>query len=273
MDKKWCVYLHIIHTDCGYDKYYVGITSQRIERRWKNGFGYTKNTYFYRAIKKYKWENIEHIVLESNLSEDEAKKKEKYYIKKYKSFQNQYGYNLTLGGEGTVGYIMSDETKDKISLANSGVNSAWYGKHHTILEKEKISKGNKGKQLGKKSKLHKKVYQYSMDTGKFIQGYDSVRDAERITNIPHDRISRCCNNKLKSAGGYIWNYNKYDFVESYIKYEGKNIIQYDKNHTMLNIYNSVNDILENNSDYKANNIYCCLSGKNKTSYGFIWEYA
>ena len=40
---------------------------------------------------------------------------ESYFIKEYDSFKN--GYNLTLGGEGTLGRPTTDVTKNKISEA------------------------------------------------------------------------------------------------------------------------------------------------------------
>ena len=36
--------------------------------------------------------------------------------------------------------------------------------------------------------------------------YGSAREAERETRIAHENISRCCNGKRKSAGGYTWKY-------------------------------------------------------------------
>ena len=41
-DKKWTVYVHIVPKELsGYewDKYYVGITSNEVNKRWKNGQG------------------------------------------------------------------------------------------------------------------------------------------------------------------------------------------------------------------------------------------
>lgn len=51
----------------------------------------------------------------------------------------------------------------------------------------------------------KKVYQYDLDY-KLIEIYDSVIDAFSKTNIYN--ISNCCRNLYKSAGGYIWKYEK-----------------------------------------------------------------
>lgn len=51
--KNYKVY---IHTNIINGKIYVGITKQRPERRWKNGWGYydkTGRAYFWKAIQKY----------------------------------------------------------------------------------------------------------------------------------------------------------------------------------------------------------------------------
>lgn len=56
-------------------------------------------------------------------------------------------------------------------------------------------------------KISKTVLQYSMD-GTFIREWISVREAERITGFDCGHISACCNNKRKSAYGYLWKYKK-----------------------------------------------------------------
>ena len=86
------VYVHIFPNG----KAYVGITRQTPEERWSNGDGY-KAQPVYKYIKKYGWDNIEHIILESGLNEVEAAEKETYYINKYDSYKN--GYNYTMGGD------------------------------------------------------------------------------------------------------------------------------------------------------------------------------
>lgn len=58
-------------------KRYIGITCKRPKARWDKGRGYKKrNIPIYNAILKYGWENIEHIILFENLTEEEAKNKE-----------------------------------------------------------------------------------------------------------------------------------------------------------------------------------------------------
>ena len=112
-NRKWSVYLHTFPNG----KYYVGITSQKPEERWKNGTGYTKQSHLFNAIKKYGWNNIKHEILYTNLTEEEASLKEQELIKKYDSYHN--GYNKTLGGY--QGFKYDENTqKEAISLWKDG---------------------------------------------------------------------------------------------------------------------------------------------------------
>jgi group I intron endonuclease len=86
--------MHISPTN----KYYIGITSQNIEKRWQNGYGYKTNKHFWRAIQKYGWDNFEHKILKRNLTKTKAEELEIYYIQKYNS-QVPNGYNVELGGK------------------------------------------------------------------------------------------------------------------------------------------------------------------------------
>lgn len=52
---------------------YIGQTGQDLEERWKNGEGYKQhNQMLYHQIKKYGWENINHILYKDNLTKKEA---------------------------------------------------------------------------------------------------------------------------------------------------------------------------------------------------------
>lgn len=104
-NKKFCVYEHLFPNG----KRYIGITSKKPTARWENGSGYDKNhqSVMYNAIQKYGWDNIQHNILYDNLTEQEAKQKEKELIQYYHTFirdPNCMGYNMTLGGEGTLGH-------------------------------------------------------------------------------------------------------------------------------------------------------------------------
>ena len=81
-------------------KVYIGITCRKVERRWGvDGSGYKSHPFFWNAIQKYGWNNFKHEIILYNLSKEEACEKEKEYIAKYRANEQDYGYNLTTGGE------------------------------------------------------------------------------------------------------------------------------------------------------------------------------
>ena len=56
------IYTVYRHTNKMNGKRYIGITKQKPERRWQNGYGYV-GTYFGNAISKYGWDAFEHEIL------------------------------------------------------------------------------------------------------------------------------------------------------------------------------------------------------------------
>ena len=100
-------------------KKYVGQTIHTINERAKRGEGYINSPAVYNAIKKYGWDNL---IIETFLcsSKEEMNKLEQYYINLYDTTNQQYGYNLTIGGEGNTQY---DRNKI-INLWNEGLGIA-----------------------------------------------------------------------------------------------------------------------------------------------------
>jgi len=145
--EKVIVYKHI--TPSG--KVYIGQTCST-KNRWKSkGINYRKSTYFYNAIQKYGWDNIQHIIVTDNLTKKEANWLENYLIMYYESYNRDKGYNLTLGGDSgpttpwNKGKTLSDEHKKHLSEAHKGKTSGMKGRHHTDTAKKKISETRKGR--------------------------------------------------------------------------------------------------------------------------------
>lgn len=227
MANEYCVYKHISPSE----KIYIGITSQKPENRWKNGEGYKSNLYFYNAINKYGWENFKHEILLTNLTKEEAEQKEIELITFYKSNQQNFGYNISNGGNCAGKH--SDETRKKIKDNHfdiSGKNHPMYGKHHSNETKQKISKSRTGQKhstsketrnkisnalkgremktewIKKMAEGHKKsILQYSIDN-QFIKKWDSIKDIETELGISHQCIVACCKGRAKTSHGYIWKY-------------------------------------------------------------------
>ncbi len=99
--KLYTVYRHISPNG----KSYIGITKQKPERRFQNGYGYHTQKAFNRAIEKYGWNNFKHEILETGLTEKEACEKEAYYIEEvFHSFAPK-GYNTREGGIAGRNYV------------------------------------------------------------------------------------------------------------------------------------------------------------------------
>ena len=99
-----CVYFHRNKIN---NKAYIGLSiyGDDINRRWQNGKGYIKQPLFYNAIQKYGWDNFEHIIFESSLSLEDAKKIEVMLIALFNTKDRNFGYNISVGGEN---FAMSD---------------------------------------------------------------------------------------------------------------------------------------------------------------------
>ena len=67
--------------------------------------------------------------------------------------------------------------------------------------------GSKGK-FGKDNAKSKIVLQIDKNTNKILNKYYGISEAERITGIANQQISKCCLKRKGSytAGGYIWRY-------------------------------------------------------------------
>lgn len=167
--KNYKVYMHIFPNN----KVYIGITTQKVNRRWSNGKGYKNNIYMANAINKYGWDKVRHEVLAENLSKLEAEQKEIELISQYRANDRKYGYNILDGGNVSNGVNdatrkkMSNNTKElwknieyrqhmvKIHTGKTAKPETkekqrknnkkfWLGKHLTEEMKEKISKNKKG---------------------------------------------------------------------------------------------------------------------------------
>ena len=178
------VYMHKFPNN----KVYIGITSQTLNRRWRNGYGY-KGQAVYNAILKYGWNNIKHIVLFENLTKKEAEEKEIELIKLFNSTSHKNGYNVETGG-----YNFTYISRKK--LKQVGENKFKNGYNLTKEQMENL----KNAHIKARSKpiicIETKIC------------YLNSEEAERITGIKACNINRCCNKKQyrKTAGGYHWNY-------------------------------------------------------------------
>ena len=98
------------------------------------------------------------IYLKKNLTEEEAFKHEIYMIDVFGRIDLGTGilHNRTDGGDGVSGYIPSEETRKKISVATKGKNHPMYGKTLSDETKRKISEKTRGKKIKPFTKEHRR---------------------------------------------------------------------------------------------------------------------
>ena len=169
-NKNWVVYAHKNKIN---KKIYIGITGQKPERRWRNGQGYKTSTYFYNAIQKYGWDNFEHIILQFNLTQQEAEEKEKYYIQKYNTLNDTYGYNIKKGGKLNQGLSKQGRKKISQSSKKNWQNPEFKQKQSQKAKKQWENSEFKQKQSQKAKKqwqdISFKEKQYNQKTSKKVQ--------------------------------------------------------------------------------------------------------
>ena len=162
--KKYCVYRHKSFDD----RVYIGITCQNVNRRWRKGMGYMHNAYFRRFLDKYGWDSMEHKVLYSGLTLQEAEEKEIKLIKFYQSDNPSKGFNIQKGGNSYGAH--TEESKIKMSIARRNCND---------------------KNLRPVMCVETRVV------------YKGTREAERQTSTSSSGISSNCNGKTDYAGKSI----------------------------------------------------------------------
>lgn len=156
-----CVYKHLLPDG----RYYIGLTSN-LSSRWEHkGLHYKNTKLFYPCIKEYGWDNIEHIVLHSNLTLTEAQELERKYIKEAKDA----GVSLNLNNGGTPG-----SRKRTSKVWNLKEDSKW---HFVPI----------------------KIYK----DGQFIGEYDSLHQAARELGITRWSMQRSIRRGLPTRTGYL----------------------------------------------------------------------
>jgi len=150
-------------TNLSNGKVYIGQSVESLcERKSKhlNEARNGKDSYFARALREYgiagfNWGIIHNIqaddrvVLKRNLNDLEIKE-----IRAHASMNRDRGYNLTIGGAGSIGFRMSPESREKMRKAKLGVprsmearkavGDGHRGLHHSEESKRKLSESKIG---------------------------------------------------------------------------------------------------------------------------------
>ena len=186
-------------------KVYIGQTKQDVKKRWSNGYGYATSPHFNRAIKKYGWNNIQHKIIAEGLTKKEANWLEQYLISYYHSNEGRYGYNITRGGDGSNGRIITKEERARLSEAHKGYKASEENKQKMREAHKKFYAANP--EAYKKRQSWRKIAVDMLDMdGNYIKTFKSAKEAAQEIGSSSSHITKCCKGKKGSCHNYKWRY-------------------------------------------------------------------
>lgn len=203
-------------------KAYIGCTIKPIEDRFREHIYRCKKTKtkFCDALNKYGQDSFVLEQIDSCDNTNRMYELEKFYIKKHDTYNK--GYNLTIGGEGCIGYTHSDEIKQKLKDIENNHKGLTYEEiygEQSEKQKEKrresvkrywsnISDEEKRKRVEKTRKTT--IERGVLKCGKnpfskhiIIEGitYDCWSQAEEKLNMSKYKIKKTYKVKIKDKNG------------------------------------------------------------------------
>lgn len=115
------------------------------------------------------------------------------------------------------------------------------------------------------------IEQRENGTGRLLDTFLSVGQAEKYTGVDGSIINQCCNHTKDSAGGFLWNrcgdYNPHILKNVRIK----PVVQLSVDNNYINQYSSPKDASITTGVNRADIISVCRD-RLKTAGGYIWKY-
>ena len=210
------VYAHTLKAD---GRKYIGITSQTLNERWRNGSGYKGSTHFKNAIDKYGWDAFDHEVLNVCNSREEAYKLEEQYISQFNTTNENFGFNLQTGGLSPKQYWKSveksaskrrgrkytGETLLKFQEHARELSKANIGKPRSEETKHKISEKHKGMTYGEETKQKlRDTFSRKVLCVELNKVFSSMTEAAKAFGLSKCTISAVITGRNKTAAGYHW---------------------------------------------------------------------
>lgn len=284
VNRTWYVYCHTAPNG----KKYIGQTRNDPQKRWGNGRGYSTQPYFKRAIDKYGWDNIEHVVICSVRNQEYADFLERWFIEKWDTTNSDKGYNCAKGGAGPTGVTWNNERKQAFSEYMSGESNPMYGRHHSPEAITLMSKNRSGKKaspemrelrtnvlLAANKRRRKPIRQLDLD-GNVIKTYPGMGEMEAETGFNHSGVWKVCRGKADTAYGFKWEYVDDELREEAKKTfakrprSGTPVIQLDLAGNEIARFGSMTEA-ERETGLNRNKISACCFGEQDTYAGYVWR--
>ena len=251
-------------------KVYIGLNRTTLKQRTKEHKKKAKSgdkTYVYNAIRKYKMvDTLKLVPIDTADTLEELCEKEKRYIQEYDSYNYRKGYNMTFGGDGTSGYVYTEDVKNKMSERKKQYHkiNPEAGKEHSKRLKQYNEK-NPEENSKRLKQYHKINPEAGKENGKKVKQYyeknpEAREELSKIKKKYYEENPEARKTILDKKGQ-----NKpFDvftkdgtFVQTFTyKFEAREYLQ--KHYTISNIDTSY--------------IGKVLRGKYSTAYGFSFQY-
>lgn len=232
--RHWIVYAYTFPNN----KKYIGKTCRTLNKRQGNNFiRYKKCRLLWNAIQKYGIDSIkQEILFEKDTSSSEVCEIEKYFIELYKTNVNKYnnpsyGYNLTGGGDGLVGWKPTTERYQQLCKQLKEVTIKNIGSKRTEESKQKMREAKIGKKLNPLSEEHKrkislanskenmteetrirrseskkkKIIATNKETNE-SEVFSSLEEASKRFNVRESSISRWCRKTRNPTVNFTFDY-------------------------------------------------------------------
>jgi group I intron endonuclease len=219
------------------NKSYIGQTKQNfdfyIKKHIKASIRDKNKRLFYNAIKKYGHLNFQWSILEHCNSKEEMDEMEYHYIMQYDTYRS--GYNMTLGGEGVFGKIITESTRQKMrenhadvsgennpmyGISISGPRHHQYGKHRTEEVKRKLREANLGKTMSNTTK--QKISASTTGQLNHFYGEKHTESTRQKMRENHADVSGE-NNPMYGKGHLIEGHKNGRFGKKLVNKNGKNV--------------------------------------------------
>lgn len=169
-------------------KCYIGYDSKWPKRRYEHKQSMKDgDQVFYRALRKYGWQSfVWEVLYQSKDANHTLKEMEPFFIRENNScihFNNSNGYNMTEGGEGTIGYKHTAKTRSLIGKMLKGKTKGHKKGPRSLRHRQNLKQAlrertpwNKGKKTGQVPWNKGKTGVYSDETLQRMTDSANARD-------------------------------------------------------------------------------------------------
>lgn len=223
----------------------------------KNG----RRRHLYNAIRKYGWDQFKIEILH-NFSRDgnwqERLDRLEIHEIDQRGTLSPNGYNNETGGNKNK--VLHEDTKELMSSVRSGERHPMFGKYHQDDAKYLIRDANR-----------KEVQQWSKDGTQLIRTFGSVDDASGESGSDGSHITKVCNGRRKTAGGFHWKFVNPDDIETKTLIKFTKIQQWSFDlKTLIAEYDTISKASEK-TGVDSSHIGRCCKGKGRSAGGFKWK--